>query len=105
MKKTNNNVIPLKQAQDWAANWQKDNTLKAFLIQKDNIDSIIEAGGDLANFRGYLAIDETGNPTLLLVGVDSDGCDMIDEREDLFVYDANKPCPAHCDPTSPLFKP
>ncbi|UMY65769.1 MULTISPECIES: hypothetical protein [unclassified Flavobacterium] len=102
MEKTNPNVIPLKQAQDWAANWQKDNTLKAFLIQKDNIDSILAAGGNVANFRGYLGLDDAGDPVFMLVGVDASGNDIINEEDGYYVYDFNDPCPRTCSPGSPL---
>ncbi|HLN94864.1 MAG TPA: hypothetical protein VK183_04450 [Flavobacterium sp.] len=105
MDKTNNNVIPLKQAKEWAAKWQESNSLKAFLIQKDNIDSILAAGCGAVNFRGYLGLDDDGNPVFMLVGVDANGDDIIDEREGCFVYDYNFPCPSHCDSSSPLFKP
>lgn len=105
MATKNNNIIPLDTAKQWAATWQKDNTLKAFLIQKDNIDSIVAAGGNVADFRGYMGIDDSGSPTLLVVGVDADGKDIIDESSGYFVYDANRPCPSTCDASSPLFKP
>lgn len=105
MANPNPNVIPLKQAQQWAASWQEQNELKAFLIQKDNIDSILEAGGGVTNFRGYLGFDNEGKPALMIVGVDSNGNDLINEEKGFFVYDANYPCPANCDPESALFRP
>lgn len=102
MKKTNNNVIPLIQAQEWAAKWQECNSLKAFLIQKDNIDSILAAGGGAVNFRGYLGLDDDGDPVFMLVGVDANGNDIIDEKEGYYVYDFNDPCPRTCSSGSPL---
>jgi len=105
MATKNTNIIPLDTAKQWAATWQKDNTLKAFLIKKENIDSILAAGGNVANFRGYIGIDDTGSPVFMLVGVDASGNDLIDETDGQMVYDYNNPCPSHCDPSSPLFKP
>lgn len=99
------NTIDLDLAQKWAANWRKENTLKGFLIPKEDITQLLEDHPDkVANIRGYLGIDEEGEPKLMIVGVDDDGCDLINAKEHHYIYDFTKPCPNTCDQKSPLFK-
>jgi hypothetical protein len=39
----------------------------------------------------------------MLVGVDSNGDDMIDSQKGYEIYDFTQPCPDKCDIKSPLF--
>jgi hypothetical protein len=48
--------------------------------------------------RMYLAVNDDGDPTLVLVAVDESGRDMTDGSLMEFAW----PCPPVCDPESPL---
>ncbi len=50
-----------------------------------------------------MGVDGTGTQKLMFVGVDADGKDLVGANN--LVYDNTNPCPAKCDPTSPLFTP
>lgn len=98
------NVITLKQAQEWAANWRSnpENTVKAHLIPEVDVTQLLNEPG-VENIRAYIGVDEKGINKLMLVGVDADGNDMIDDAAGQYIYDFTKPCPDTCDPKSPLY--
>lgn len=99
------NTIPVATAQTWVDRWRaSDQTLtdiKGFLIPGEDLSSILAESGAVDS-RAYLAIDDENQFHLLLVGVDSNGDDMIDEDEGLFIYDFTHPCPPMCSKTGPL---
>ncbi len=98
------NTIKLEQAQEWAASWRSNpnNTVKAFLIPNIDITQLLAEKG-VQDVRAYVGIDDNNEQKLMLVGVDSEGNDLIDEANGQFIYDFTQPCPKKCDINSPLF--
>jgi hypothetical protein len=113
MKKKN--TISLKTAKKWAKKWRKQegtynkhHDCRAFNIPKIDLQEVLAEDG-VANIRAYLGIDDNNEEKLMIVGVDANGKDMISKKssglgdeEGDDIYDFTKPCPTHCDPSSPL---
>lgn len=97
------NTITLETAQKWAANWRSnpDNVYAHLIPMIDFTKLSMEK--DVANIRGYMGIDEKGKNKLMLVGIDSNGKDLIDSSKEQYIYDFTTPCPNTCDIDSPLF--
>ncbi len=98
------NTITLETAQAWATNWRSNpaNTVKAFLIPQINLTSLL-AQRDTQDVRAYVGIDDQGKHTLMLVGVDANGNDLINAAEGQYIYDFTLPCPETCDVNSSLY--
>jgi hypothetical protein len=98
------NTITLETAQTWAANWRKgqNNPVKGYLIPRIDIDQLI-ANVDTEDVRAYIGINERNQQTLMLVGVDIDGNDLIDDTKGFYIYDRINPCPNDCDTSSKLY--
>lgn len=127
-----NKQIPLVQAQQFVGKWKETKLkinkkepvseikIKGFLITQDVVNALAEAVNKVngQGIRAYLGIeefkelDEFGMPKqefkLLMVGVDSEGKDMVVKQESTEavqnsgVYNYTQPCPDKCDPDSPL---
>lgn len=99
------NTITLEQAQLWAANWRKNPNpdVIAFLIPEIDLTQVI-AEPETVNVRTYLGIDENDRCKLMIVGVDSNGNDLIDDSRGQYIYDFSSACKPDCDFNSPLFK-
>jgi hypothetical protein len=69
------NTITLQQAQKWAQNWRENPSP-----------------------------DENGKYKLMIVGVDTNGNDLIDDAAGQYIYDFTTGCPKVCDVNSPLFR-
>lgn len=102
------NTITLQQAQDWAKNWNQNkltffqnNDLKAFAIPRQVIDDVT-LHPDVVDVRTYFGLDEDMNPHLMIVGMDRFGNDLIDEDNNLFVYNFARPCPSNCPKKGPF---
>ncbi len=108
-------TIPLAQAQEWGKRWKAggakflvNNVLKAFLIPGIDLTEVLAEEG-VQDIRTYFGVDHTGQPHLMVVGVDADGNDMIhqdqlvNEKNGWHIYDFSLPCPTTCDVRSPLF--
>ncbi len=91
-------AIPLATAAIWTKNWRERKVIQDingyFIPMGDITEAMLEIG--ITNMRGYLGIDGEGENHLLIVGVNSEGNDMIDEENGQFVYDHTKPCPQQC---------
>lgn len=98
------NTITLQQAQTWAQNWRKNPnpSVIAFLIPEVDLTEVM-AERDTVNVRTYLGINDIGESKLMIVGVDSNGKDLIDEANGQFIYDFTTSCQPNCDVDSPLF--
>ena len=102
------NEIPLADAITQTTNWRNmaepklgpADFVKAFTIPMENFNQILASGA--VDIRAYLGDTPTGEKTLLMVGVDGNGDDMIDYPSGQFVYDFTSPCPPTCDTGSPL---
>jgi hypothetical protein len=127
-----NKQIPLEQAQLFVGKWKETKAkinkkepvseikIKGFLITQDVVNALTEAVNKVngQGIRAYLGIeefkelDEFGMPKqefkLLMVGVDSNGKDMVAKEESAEavgnsgVYNYTIPCPSDCDQESPL---
>lgn len=93
------NTIELKVAQLWAERWNKNLNIlkgvKAFKIQGVNVTAIMSQPGTV-DIRVYMGVKDDGVPTLLVVGVDANGDDMIDPDKGYHIYDYSEPCPSSC---------
>ena len=91
------NRITLEKAQEWASRWNSNlNVLvgvKAFKIKGYNFQQLL-AQSETVDIRTYIGINDEGEPTLISVGVDAQGNDMIDENH--HIYDFSEPCPKCC---------
>ncbi|WP_396145722.1 hypothetical protein [Flavobacterium sp.] len=98
------NTITLEQAQKWARNWRNNPNTKviAFLIPEVDLTQVM-AEKNTVNIRTYLGIDDQNNSKLMIVGVDSNGKDLIDDKNGQYIYDMTSACQPDCDVNSPLF--
>ena len=70
---------------------------KAFAFGRAALDAILAQDG-CAGIRAYLGREEGGTPTLVLVGVDESGADLVAGE----VMNRSLPCPPFCDQASVL---
>lgn len=103
------NTIPLSTAQTWRNNWKSSG--KAW-VQANNLQGFTVPGNDLTQTMGEGAVDcriyfglteegTGGEAKLMMVGIDSEGNDMIDAANGQFIYDRTNTIPPG-DPNSPL---
>ena len=97
-------TIPVETAVRWVDRWRcsKDKTvdLKGFFVPKQDLSGILTE--NVLGCREYLAIDDSGQLHLLIVGVDSEGNDLVDPKKGEYVYDFTRPCPPMCSKTGPF---
>jgi hypothetical protein len=102
------NTITLEVAQLWAERWNKNpdvlKGIKAFKILGSNVTSIMKQPG-IVDIRAYMGIRDDGTPTLIIVGVDAKGDDVIDPEKGHHVYDYTEPCPPCCNGASTHINP
>lgn len=98
---TPQNVLPLQEATDQAANWRElannafgTGYIKGFKLSMVNFTQIQDSGAD--SIRVYLGVTNDGEKRLLMVGVDSNGDDMIDYDNGQYVYNLTTACPPGC---------
>ncbi len=102
------NEIPLDEAVEQTTNWREladqklapEDTIYAFTVPMENFEQI--QGSGAVGIRAYLGKSSSDEKTLLLVGVDANGNDMIHYDEGQYVYNNTFPCPSTCDNGSPL---
>ena len=102
--------VPLSQAQNWASAWQEAYSIKAFLFKVSNIDLLAGEEG-FKSIRIYGGLDAIGNVTMIIVGVDAEGNDIIDENstDPNILMNIVHTCPfkngslKFCDVNSPLY--
>lgn len=106
---TPNDTISLPDAEAWTANWRSTypNMVKAFRIPTDDLTGVLAENPDAV--RAYLAIDDSGERKLVIVGCErqADGTykDMLPNAKGdngNYVFDFTSPCPTDCDPNSSL---
>ncbi len=94
------NIVPLSDAITWAASWQEatktaawweNNLFNSFKIPNESIAPLLAQ--DASEIRTYLGLDNNGDRHLLLVGVDSNGKDMLNEAVGQKAYNFANPCP------------
>lgn len=86
---------------EYAQAWQANHPIKGFVVPLNDFKRITEEVG-AASARIYMGFNGT-EEKLMMVGVDSEGNDMINYEEGLYIYDFTTPCPAMCDENSPLY--
>ena len=93
--------IPLELAVSMVARARASAVLpvRGWGFDRDIIDTILGQPG-AAGIRLYLATDEAGAPTLVVVGTDANQRDLASGE----IGELAWPCPPLCDPDSP-FKP
>ncbi len=78
--------------------------IRAYTIDWEDLSDIYETTG-VHGMRVYFGVNE-GEVSLLVVGVNEAGEDMIDYSNRGYgyqkVFDFTRPCPSTCDPKSPL---
>ena len=95
--------ISLETAQAWTANYRSKNPdqAKAHFFGFEIIKKIL-AQNDCIGIRMYYAIDDNGEKQIILVGVDTNGDNMIPATLELNLNDPNTiadisfPCPSFC---------
>ncbi len=97
-----NHVITLDQAVKYIQNFKKSPaapTTKGGYFGKNIFDKILAQGG-VVGIRYYYAAKDDGSPTLVLVGVDSTGNDMVQG----ILGEWATQCPPFCPQTNQLNK-
>lgn len=101
------NTVSLDQAQNWANNWNtqkvtylQNNDLKAFRIPEQVITDVTSPQ-QVKDIRTYLGLDSEMKPHLMIVGVDSNGNDLIDSNNGFYIYNFSLPCPNTCNQSQP----
>lgn len=109
------NMVPFPLAKTWTFAWQQQTTqlikmsnIKSFRFDKVDFEQVLNKSG-VQYVRIYPALKSIQDPqnpdySLLVVGVDSNGNDIIDtnpQSSDSGIYDFAFPCPNTCG-TSPL---
>jgi hypothetical protein len=100
--------IDLITAKAWATNYRlkNPNTTRGHFFGNEIINQILNEEGCIG-IRMYYGIDEKGNKQLMLVGVDSNGEDLLPSLGESLdgggniIGDASFPCPDYC-PTGEL---
>jgi hypothetical protein len=96
--------IDLATAKAWAANYREKNPgdTKGHFFGFEIIQQILSEAG-CVGIRMYYGIDENGKKQIMLVGVDSDGENLVPlegnflmEGEGNIIADASFPCPDYC---------
>lgn len=64
--------------------------IKGVFLGRNHIEAIL-AQGDCKGLRMYFAKNEEGNPTLVIVGADSNQNDLLN-----LIFDRTSPCPDKC---------
>ena len=92
--------ITLQEGIEWTTQWRDEHPglVKAFKIDKAEIQQIMIDNPGIAGIRCYLGLEGSSNePKLIIVAVDSDGKDILEN-----VYDHAGACPPTCDNSSVL---
>lgn len=101
------NTISLELAQEWAERWKNTQengetpNFTAFLIPGIDVLQALEPE-EAVSVRTYLGIDDTDMVKLMIVGVDSEGNDLIDESRGFYIYDFTSLCPPYCTKNPPF---
>jgi len=95
-------TITRQEAIDYTTAWRNDNDLsiKAFKMDKAEMEQIFEDNPTATGVRSYLAIKEDSGEKeykLVMVATDSEGNDILDS-----FYDHTVACPPTCDSESVL---
>jgi hypothetical protein len=101
--------ISLEVAQRWTTNFKIDNPTgtKAHFFGLEILKLLLAEEG-CVGIRMYYAIDDEGKRQIILVGVNSNGDDLLPASMQLdgdggnIVADASYPCPSFCPPGSGL---
>jgi hypothetical protein len=97
-----NHVISVDQAARFIQNFKQNPTaptIKGGYFDRNIFDKILAQGG-VVGIRYYYAAKDDGTPTIVLVGVDSTGSDMVQG----IVGEWGFPCPPNCGSTNQLNK-
>ena len=97
-----NHLIKLDQAVKYIQNFKQHPvapTVKGGYFGRNIFDKILAQGGAVG-IRYYYAAKDDGSPTLVLVGVDSSGNDMVQG----VLGEEQFPCPPLCGSTNQLSK-
>lgn len=99
-------TISLNKFNTWTTNWKdhgKDfianekDILKYFTMPLIDVSQMLGETPDSARYYLGLRTDTVPNvPHLLLVGVDSNGVNLLDYSKGQYAYDVTKPCPPAC---------
>ncbi|MCZ8021876.1 MAG: hypothetical protein O9302_14770 [Cyclobacteriaceae bacterium] len=97
--------ISKKQAREWVARYRKENegnpkVLYSETFDKDLIQELLNEPG-CAGIRIYNSIDDEGKLQLILVGVDSNGKNILPSNEEStseaeILLEFGKRCPPYC---------
>jgi hypothetical protein len=97
-----NHVVSLDAAKHYIQNFKNNPvapTTKGGYFGRNIFDKILAQAGTVG-IRYYYAANDDGTPTLVLVGVDSTGSDLVQGVIGEVVY----PCPPYCSSSSALTK-
>lgn len=95
-------VISLEQAREQVRRWRDGKTARAGdpvceLFSRNVLDKILAQSG-CAGLRIYHGRNEKGQHTVVLVGTDADGAELLDGA----IAEQGKPCPPFCSTGSSL---
>ena len=96
---TEGSELDIEIAASWTANHRtaNPNDVKAHFFGRDIMESILAQSG-CVGIRFYHALNDSGEQTLIMVGADSNGDDLVDG----VIGEFSKPCPSYCSSTNSL---
>ncbi|MFP3834187.1 hypothetical protein [Chryseobacterium sp. SIMBA_028] len=102
-------AVSFEEAKRWIIRWQvKELTsgleIKAHMIPSKDVFDIFYKDKGFENYRGYNAIDDDGVYKFLMVGVNSEGYDIVNYDNGDYVYDMTTPCPSVCSKGKPWWE-
>ena len=103
MPQKRNHEVPLDSAKKFIKNLEKDAMqlkTKGGMFDRSAFEKILGQKG-CTGIRYYYAKTDEGTPTIVLVGVDSSGSDMITNA---MAMERSLPCPPFCDTQNLLLK-
>jgi hypothetical protein len=94
-----NHLIPLAEAAAMTASFRRENpdTIRGFMFDRLAIDAILDQPG-CAGIRIYRALKDDGSDTVVVVGTDEAGNDLVPATVDgsAVVAELSWPCPPVC---------
>jgi hypothetical protein len=103
---TEGDPISFEIAQSWIGNYRDEHPAEteAHFFGRDILTQLLAEEGSVG-IRVYYGLDENGNKQLILVGVDTNGGNLLPSATggDNIIVDMSYPCPTFCPPAETSF--
>ncbi len=102
------NTVPIEKAAEWVQNWRNGRmkadpfSIHSITMERINYEQVLADPG-VVKVKSYLAVNDEGNMTLLIVGADADDRDLLAvDASAHHAYDMANLCPPFCRGDGPL---